>query len=432
MTDPIMHGSGFGAGYDAPLPVARRWRQTLLAALAQAGKAILRAGLGLFGIADQVIGWFAPHPPMVPGTWHPKRILVIRTDFLGDVVLTLPAIQALARTYPAAEIDFLVLPRNAPIVQDQPGIARVISCEPLLWLGSRQGRAKLREAIAQAHEAKYDLAISVCGDTASIVARLSGAKRRIGFAGEAFPGWLTDPVPGKRYTLGIHESRYGLMLAAAAGAGIPPLGMPQEHSMLRVGEPARQRVAELLALAGIAAERPVIALHPGSGNGNAKRWPLPHWAKLAEMLLAEEDAAIVLIGAPDDRPLAQGIMRRMAHLERVTDLTGQTTLLELAALLQRADVVVTGDSGPLHVAEAVGTRVVALHGPTDPAQSGPIGPEAIVFWNKVWCAPCYNPNATAECRFGNPICMKGLMPAEVLPAVRQQFRAACGMVEESI
>ncbi len=429
MTDPIMHGSGFGAGYDAPLPAGQRRRAVLSGMLARAGKAMLRGGLGLIGRVDHLAGKLWPRPPLQPAAWQPRRILVIRTDFLGDVVLTLPAVQALWRAYPAAEIDLLVLPGNAAILRDQPGVARIIGCDPLGWLGSRLGRAQLRETIALLRGARYDLAVSVCGDVASILARLSGATRRVGFAGEAIPGWLTDPIAGKRFTLGMHETRYGLTLAAGAGAALPPPGAPESRPALRVGEPARQHVAELLALAGIPAERPVIALHPGSGNGKAKRWPLPHWAKLAEMLLADDTAAVVLIGAPGDRPLAQGILRRMAQPERVTDLTGRTTLPELAALLARAAVVVTGDSGPLHVAEAVGARVVALHGPTDPAQSGPSGPEAIVLWNKVWCAPCYDPRATAECRFGNPVCMKGLLPADVLLAVRRQLRVACGMVQ---
>jgi len=89
--------------------------------------------------------------------------------------------------------------------------------------------------------------------------------------------------------------------------------------------------------------------------------------------------------------------------------------------LAASDVVVSGDSGPMHIACAVGAAVVVLHGPTDPGQSGPIDPEAIILRREIWCSPCYDPSATAECRFGNPVCMKGITPAMALAAVRRQL-----------
>jgi lipopolysaccharide heptosyltransferase II len=162
-----------------------------------------------------------------------------------------------------------------------------------------------------------------------------------------------------------------------------------------------------------------VAIHVGARNGQAKRWPPAHIATLAERLTRELDALVVLTGAPNEADLAAAVVRRCsAH---VLNLIGRTTVPELAALLAASDLCVSGDSGPMHVACAVGTPVVALHGPTDPAQSGPTAPDAIVLRRELWCAPCYDPRETAECRFGNPVCMKELAPSLVFAAVRRQL-----------
>ena len=141
---------------------------------------------------------------------------------------------------------------------------------------------------------------------------------------------------------------------------------------------------------------------------------------LAEMLVEHIDALVVLTGAPSEAPLAQAIERSTAA--PLLNLVGATTLPELVALLAESDILVTGDSGPMHIACAVGTPVVVLHGPTDPDLSGPTAPDAIVLRRRLWCSPCYDASATAECRFGNPVCMKGIAPRTVFAATERQLR----------
>ncbi len=425
----LAHGSGFGKGYDYPPGMLERLGRRVGARLKRAGQRVLRAVLGTVGRIDRLLHLQPRRVPLTSPQFRPRRILVIRTDLLGDVVMTLPAVHALRRAYPDAQIDMVVLPGNVALLHDQPEIDRVIACDPQAWIGgvfSAKGREQIRAILRRLRAERYDLAVSACGDWASIIARLSGARRRVGFAGEAYAHWLTDPVPGRRFELGMHEIGYGLRLAEHAGGIIDPA---DSRPRLHVTEIARRRVCTLLGACGIAPGQLLIALHAGSGNGQAKRWPLPSWARLADLLLDQEDAAVILIGAPGDKPLAQAVLRRMRQPARAIDLTGQTTLPELAALLERCAVLVTGDSGPLHVAEAVGTRVVALHGPTNPAESGPCGPDAIILRRDLWCSPCYDSRATAECRFGNPICMKGIAPVAVFTAARTQLWAACDMVQ---
>ncbi|HEV2236461.1 MAG TPA: glycosyltransferase family 9 protein, partial [Ktedonobacterales bacterium] len=138
---------------------------------------------------------------------------------------------------------------------------------------------------------------------------------------------------------------------------------------------------------------------------------------------------VVLVGAPGDGEIAGEIARKAGA--GVVSLTGRTSLPELAALLARCDLLVSGDSGPLHIACAVGTPVVGLYGPTDPAISGPLGRRAVVLRQDLWCAPCYDASAVADCRFGNPVCMKTLPPAAVLAAVRRLLAGGRGGEERA-
>jgi lipopolysaccharide heptosyltransferase II len=410
------------AGYDT----RRDFEGRLAGALVRVAKPLaqhgLRVVLGMIGRATREPG---PFPPLRPGDPSIRRILVVRVDLLGDTVLSTPAVRALRRAYPTARNDMLVQPANTGVLLGDPDLDDMIGYNPHVWrspsawLNPRTwlaGRAVLRRLRAK----RYDLAISVSGDIGSIVTRLTNARRRVGYAGEAYSGFLTDPVPGARYRTHQHEVRYVLRLAEAAGGLVAP---EDAVPHLEVDVQARQAVAATLSegRARLGADGPIITMHAGARNGQAKRWPLAHFAALAERLWQEHRALVVLTGAPHEAPLAEEVTQ-LAQAP-ILNLAGRTNVPELVALLAQSDVVVSGDSGPMHIACAVGTPVVALHGPTDPALSGPTTPDAIVLRQRLWCAPCYDASATAECRFGNPVCMKQLAPRMVAAAVRRQLRA---------
>nr|MBA3824043.1 glycosyltransferase family 9 protein [Ktedonobacterales bacterium] len=222
----LSHGSGFGKGYDYPPSLPERVGQRVGAIAKRIAQRGLRAALGTIGRMDAASHPLHPHAALTPATFRPRRILVIRTDLLGDVVMTLPTIAALQQAYPEAEIDLVVLPSVAPLVRGQPGITRVIACDPNGWateMLTRAGRQRVSATLRELRAAHYDLAISVCGEVASILARLAGAPRRVGFADEAYAHFLTDPVPGRRFALGLHEVAYGLRLAERAGASALPV-----------------------------------------------------------------------------------------------------------------------------------------------------------------------------------------------------------------
>lgn len=405
-------------------------RPTFEARLAgEAKRAVKRRAQALLRVAIGVVGWLTRDRryAVAPQADDPaiRRILVVRVDLLGDVVLSLPAVRALRRAYPRAQIDMLVLHSTAGILAGESAdIERVLTFDPHAW---RRPTALLRprtwrdalHLLRTLHAARYDLAISISGDIGSILTRLSGARRRVGYAAEAYPFLLTDTLPGGRYRVHQHEVRYVLALAERAGGLVRP---GDDALSLRVLPQAAKRMDEMLRAArrSSGARGPVVALHAGARNGQAKRWPPAHLAALADRLIAELDALVVLSGAPSEAPLAREVLAHCTR--RPINLVGKTSLQELAALLAASDLLVTGDSGPLHIACAVVTPVVALHGPTDPALSGATAADAIVLRRWLWCSPCYDASATAECRFGNPVCMKRLTPNLVYAAARRQLR----------
>jgi lipopolysaccharide heptosyltransferase II len=205
-------------------------------------------------------------------------------------------------------------------------------------------------------------------------------------------------------------------LVRAAGA-VPDAG--DRIPRLSVSWQAQKEVEQLLCQEGLEQDKPVIACHVSSNNGFSKRWPVPYWATLIDHLIRGDDVQVILTGTPSDLPLIERVISR-TH-EHVFNLAGKTSLIQLAALLQRVDLLITGDSGPMHIAAAVGTPLIAIHGPTDPALTGPVSPTATVLRSSIWCSPCYNGESPADCRFYTTQCMKNILPLEVLEAVRSKL-----------
>ena len=364
------------------------------------------------------------YPPLSSQRIQPRRVLVIRLDLIGDLVLSMTVVRALKRTYPGAEIDLLALPSSAKIVLNDLDLCEIITYDPNVWrrpkaLFSMRNWRNTRTLVRRLRSQRYDIAVSVFGNWAAIIAVLGGAKRRVGFGRESYPGFMTDSVAGRHWKTGdhLHEVDYCLQLARAAGVTITPA---DRIPRLYVSQQAQQELEPLLSREGFQEDRPLIACHVSSNNGQSKRWPIPYWATLIDRLIREQGAQVVLTGAPDDLPLIERVTSRMQ--ERAINLAGKTSLAELAALLQRADLLITGDSGPMHIAGAVGTPLIAIHGPTDPAHSGPVALDATILKSDIWCSPCYNAKDSADCRFFTTQCMKNILPAQVLAIAREKLR----------
>ncbi|MDQ2742729.1 MAG: glycosyltransferase family 9 protein, partial [Chloroflexota bacterium] len=318
----------------------------------------------------------------------PARILIVRVDLLGDVLLSTAAVTTLRETYPDAHISMMTLPYAAPLAQLCRQLDEVIPVDtnrirtvpglfdPSTW-------REYWRAYRLVRLRRFDLALSLSGRMGSLLAFLSGARRSIGYRSEAYPGLLTDPVEGGRYGERIPEVEYVLRLARAAGAT-----GEVDHLSLPVPEDARQAVQRLLEANGVDAGRPMVVIHAGSINGSAKRWPAGNWSLFAREMEMRAGASVVLVGAASDAAIAEEVARGAL---KAVNLVGHTTIDELIALLAHANLVATGDSGPLHLAVALGVPLLAVYGPTDPRVHGPYRPVGPVRLHRrdLPCSPCY-------------------------------------------
>ena len=363
------------------------------------------------------------------------NILIVKLSAIGDVIHTLPSLAALRRCHPDADITWVVEEAAADLLAENPDLNRVIVSGRKRWIQElRRGKiaAPLRGMLSFFREIRrrpYDLVIDFHGllKSAAIVL-ISGGKRKLGYDSlqELSGLFYNEKIPED---LGKHAvDRYLDFVRYLAGGpngwNAACLKGPPEFT-IAVGEQERRRVAALLAehaqiLLPAKTDRPgeaerergFVAVNPVA-FWETKLWADEKFAELGDRLREELGINIVLTGG-EAGPLERirGQMRTKA-----VNLGGRTTLRELACLYRQASLLVTTDSGPMHLAAAMGTPVVALFGPTDPARTGPYGPGHRVIRRALSCAPCLRK------RCDTPRCMTEISVEEVFEAVREVLAA---------
>jgi heptosyltransferase-2 len=337
-----------------------------------------------------------------------RRVLVVQTAFLGDVVLTLPLIEAIHQCFPGARIEVLTVPAHASLLHDQPGVDAVIVYDKR---GAQRGLRGLFHMVQCLRAQQYDLVFSPHRSIRSaLLVAASGSPQRIGFA-QWYTQWAyTATVRRPAVT---HEVERNLRLLAA-------LGMSPESASgrltLTVTPEMRQKARTYFADGGVAPAAVVIGMIPGSQWGT-KRWPAERFAALVECLADEPQTHVVLFGGGQDRPIARDITA--ACRMPVFDLIGKTTLQELPAYLERCTVVVSNDTGPMHIAAALGKPVLVLYGPTTPALG--FSPYR-VRWEEASvpldCRPC-NAHGPQSCPLSHWRCMLDLSVEQVTAGVQR-------------
>jgi heptosyltransferase-1 len=280
------------------------------------------------------------------------RILVVRLGSLGDLVHTLPAVSAIRRAHPRAEIDWLVEPPHREFLDLVPIVSNVV-----VLAGRSIGGWRRTAAVLRARH--YDAAIDFQGLVKSaVLARVSGARRVLGFDRDALRERAAAIFYKERVAVGEgrHVIDKNLALASAIGAKTDIVEFP-------IRDVASPAVDEVRARAG---ER-VALLNCGAAWPN-KRWPPDRFGELAIWLRDTHGLASVVLWGPGEREIADAIVRASAGAATAAP---ETTLTDLVALARAAQLVVSGDTGPTHIAEAVGAPLVALFGPTDPHRNGP-------------------------------------------------------------
>src|SRR5215204_4251608 len=338
----------------------------------------------------------------------PQRILLLRLERIGDLVMALPAIAAVRALAPSAHIDLVVGSWNAPLAGAIPCVDEVHPLDAQ-WLsreGGGLGLAQLLKTAAGWRRSHYDMALNFEPDIRSnLLVATSGARWTAGYR-SAGGGPLLDEAYD--YDRASHTTDNAVRLVTTVFAADAP---PQAQPLIEI--PAEHR-ARARALVGTG-RRPLVAMHV-SGGRPVKQWDPARFADVARRLAAARGATILLTGSAADRPLVEQVTRELPAAAAV-DATGEADLLTLAALLDDAELLITGDTGPMHVAAAVGTPIVAVFGPSDPNRYAPRGPKDRVIRVDLPCAPCNRIRLPpARCTGVIPDCLALVTPDRVLDA----------------
>jgi len=279
---------------------------------------------------------------------EPSRILVVRTDRLGDVVLTLPVFTPLRRCFPRARLAMLAGHYAGAIVEGYPRV------DELLWYDGDEGLVPFRMMLGRLRAGRFDVAIIVHPTPRlALLAFLARIPVRIGTGYRYYSFLFNRRVYAHRKTAERHEVEYNLDLLAPLGcAALPvkPLDVP-----LDIPPGIRERASVILRDAGVTGR--FVVIHPGSG-GSAREWPLAHFGLLARKFIEQLNLAVVVTGTAGESARVEEVAR--ASSGRVVNLAGRLSVRELVALLQKASLLVANSTGPLHVGVAVGTPVVGL------------------------------------------------------------------------
>jgi len=319
------------------------------------------------------------------------KILIVKLSAIGDVIHTLPALAALRRHYPEARIDWLVEDAAADLVQGHAALSRVLVWPrreflKLLKAGNLSPAIRLfLTLLLQLRDTRYDLIIDFQALLkSSLWIFLSKGRRKAGFGpgmehAEKSHLFLNERIPA--VSMGVHALDRGLTLLQA-------LGIPSSQVLydLPIGRKDEGAAQQLLFESDVPTDQPLVAINP------VAKWPTKLWAaerfrELAERLL-KKGFQVVFTGSKEDRPFIDEMVGALSP--SVTRLDGRTTLKVLAAVYRLASVVVSTDTGPMHLAAAVGTPVVALFGPTAPWRTGPYGKGHVVLRAGVGCSPCFS------------------------------------------
>jgi heptosyltransferase-2 len=325
-------------------------------------------------------------------------VLLVRFSSIGDILLTTPLVRALARRHPEAKLVYVTKRAMAPLVADNPRIAGVVALEPDEPIRHFARRLSM---LSPTH------GLDLHGSLRSAALRLLVRCRWSGYRKRKLTRTMLISTKLDLYrTRTPVAERY---FEAARELDVHPDGGPPEFCL---GRGATERVARWLADGGLADGR-LVALAPGAAHAT-KRWPIAHWSALTERLRAAGYQPVV-VGGPEDRGVAQPLAAGGA----AANAAGEFSLQETGALLARARVVVSGDTGVMHMATGVGTPVVALFGPTvDQFGFFPYRARAVVLQRELDCRPC-SATGTAKCPLGHHRCLGDIAPADVAAAVER-------------
>lgn len=338
---------------------------------------------------------------------NPARILLFRLERIGDLLMVLPAIADVRAAAPSARVDLVVGSWNAEIARSIRGIDQVFVLDPA-WLAREAGGAKLPALLKDARRwrtSRYDVALNFEPDVRSnLLVAMVGAGWTAGYRSGGGGAALDQALDYRPFE---HTTENARRLVASV------FRVPDRASalLLEIPEPSRREAAALVGTA----RRPLVAVHV-SGGRPVKQWAPERFAAVARTLVETRGATIVLTGAQGDKALVGTVLSHLPP-DRVIDATNVSGLLAVAAILECCDLMITGDTGPMHLAAAVGTPIVAVFGPSDPRRYAPRGRHDRIVRVDLPCAPCNRIRLPpARCTGRTPDCLALVTPDRVVDA----------------
>ena len=338
-----------------------------------------------------------------------ERIVVLAPNWLGDAVMALPAFADIRRHFPDAHVAVAARPSVAPMYTMVTGVDQLIT---LPGGGGMRAWTGWRGDVRALEDGEFDTAILFPNSYGSArVALKANIAERWGYAADRRGGLLTRAMPKPHGEL--HQRAYYQALTTA-------LGMPEGPPFASI-HPNRDQARQLLRDIGLDLDEPFVVFAPGAAYGRAKQWLPERYAELADLIINDRGWSVLMVGAPVDRSACDDITRRMpdtgTRINRLVDFCGKSDLPTLAGILAEAHAVVSNDSGAMHVAAAVGTKVIAVFGPTREKQTAPLSsgagaPQPIVITHDVFCRPCM----LRECPIDHR-CMRRITARDVFAAI---------------
>ncbi len=335
------------------------------------------------------------------------------TNWVGDAVMSVPALRELRRLLPHAHITLATRSSTEGIFADADFVDEVLTYDRL-----KNPRRALVSQIRSWRERRFDCALLFQNAfEAALIAFLARVPVRMGYATEGRRTFLTHALARPDWHNTRHEVFYYLNIVAELKRllfGSTEIESREPEINLVVSEKRRREAAELLRESGVALDRPLVALCPGSTNSRAKRWPAERFAQVADKFIDEAGASLILVGSAGEAEVAREVSSLMRNRPEI--LAGRTTLAEAVAVLSLVDLLITNDTGPAHIAAALNRPTLVIFGPTDPVTTRPYSKTAEIIRRPPDCAPCMLRDCPIDHR-----CMTAITPDEVFHRALQMM-----------
>ncbi len=344
-----------------------------------------------------------------------KRILIRGTNWVGDAIMSIPAMREIRHLFPDAHISLLVRPWVKDVYSAVEFVDEILEYDKN---GIHQGWLGFQRLTSNLRQGRFDLAIILQNAfEAALIAWLAGIPQRVGYARDFRSIFLTHACRIDPEVRKVHQAYYYLGILSGVDLLQPRLWLQSDHSLpisIGIRETDRQSARQILQSYGIQEGEILVGINPGASYGGAKRWFSERYATVADALAEQNGARIVIFGSQNEHEVAEQVAAGMKHSPIV--LAGRTTLGQLMALLKECRLLITNDSGPMHLAAALDVPQLAIFGSTSEVATGPLSNKAEVIKHPADCSPCFLRECPSDFR-----CMDRISIEQVLTAAQNKL-----------